>query len=806
MRPLRWMLVGALSVPACFDEPRPATDAGVDAPVTDAGADPVDTVTPATDTGLPSIDRVSPLPDVTPPPPDAPLPADLPALLDAPDDAARDASVGPCTRDEDCADPLAPQCDLSRGRCVGCLPSADRCPPAQHCDGETNLCVPGCRSDEGCAVDGGARRCDTARHTCVECSDDGQCPANTLCTLGACVPGCNNARGCPSGQTCCDGTCHDITQDPAHCAMCGRGCSYRNAAPRCEFGTCAMGACNEPYADCDRATTNGCEVNTRTDPAHCGACNSRCEVGINATAASCVAGRCGLVCAENFADCDGDPRNGCEVDLRTDVRACGRCGVLCASAPDAPTITCAAGRCGYVCAAGRGDCDGERDNGCEVNTRTTVAHCGACGNACRSGPRSRPTCTAGRCVLQCDGGWGDCDGDPVNGCETELAGSVPHCGACGRACVIPGGTAACVAGQCTVAACGTVFRDCDRVSSNGCEADLRADAAHCGACDNRCAPAPNARPVCRDSACATECLTGFGDCDGSPTNGCERDLRTNATSCGACGRACSLPRATPSCVAGQCAVAACSAGYGDCDGIPSNGCETNLATSAANCGACGRRGVELCDGVDNDCDGVADEACPAGLTNLDTVTHTSATFGSRVGTAFDLNCPAGTVARGMSGRVSSYVTQIALQCATPRVVEDRASSPFRYTVALAAAATVGPAGVATGTLWSFSCPGNSVIGRIDGRVSGSVIYQVSFDCFDLAVEGAPSTGFTVSRAAAVSSSPLFGPSSGTAFTYDCPTSPGVSVLRGVFGTYYPLRVFYVSSLAARCVQPVVSVR
>jgi hypothetical protein len=259
-------------------------------------------------------------------------------------------------------------------------------------------------------------------------------------------------------------------------------------------------------------------------------------------------------------------------------------------------------------------------------------------------------------------------------------------------------------------------------------------------------------------------------------------------------------------VAGQCAVAACDAGYGDCDGAPTNGCETNLATSAANCGACGRRGVEVCDGVDNDCDGVADEACPAGLTNLDTVTHTSGTFGSRVGTAFDLNCPAGTVARGMSGRVSSYVTQIALQCATPRVVEDRATRPFRYTVALDPAASVGPAGVATGTLWSFSCPGNSVIGRIDGRVSGSVIYQVSFDCFDLAVEGAPSTGFTVSRAAAVSSSPLFGPSSGTAFTYDCPTSPGVSVLRGLFGTFYTLRFVYVTSLAARCVQPVVSVR
>jgi len=40
------------------------------------------------------------------------------------------------------------------------------------------------------------------------------------------------------------------------------------------------------------------------------------------------------------------------------------------------------------------------------------------------------------------------------------------------------------------------------------------------------------------------------------------------------------------CASGACTFT-CNGGFGDCDGTASNGCETNLATSTANCGACG---------------------------------------------------------------------------------------------------------------------------------------------------------------------------------------------------------------------------
>jgi hypothetical protein len=57
------------------------------------------------------------------------------------------------------------------------------------------------------------------------------------------------------------------------------------------------------------------------------------------------------------------------------------------------------------------------------------------------------------------------------------------------------------------------------------------------------------------------CAEGTGDCDGLPTNGCEADTRTSATHCGACGVACAAPEhGAARCTAGRCEVT-CDAGH-----------------------------------------------------------------------------------------------------------------------------------------------------------------------------------------------------------------------------------------------------
>ncbi len=57
-------------------------------------------------------------------------------------------------------------------------------------------------------------------------------------------------------------------------------------------------ACDPGFADCDRVASNGCEVDTRTDNANCGACGTGCAAG-----QVCSGGVCGATCAAPLATC-----------------------------------------------------------------------------------------------------------------------------------------------------------------------------------------------------------------------------------------------------------------------------------------------------------------------------------------------------------------------------------------------------------------------------------------------------------------------------------------------------------------------
>jgi hypothetical protein len=279
------------------------------------------------------------------------------------------------------------------------------------------------------------------------------------------------------------------------------------------------------------------------------------------------------------------------VNLATDAANCGACGNRCPTPANA-SASCVGGACGGVCAPGFGDCNANLGDGCETNTATSVTSCGGCGRACAPA-NAAGSCAAGVCgILRCNPGFGDCDGNPSNGCETDLNTAVANCGRCGGACSLSNATAACSAGACTVAACNTGYGNCDGNAANGCETALSSTPAHCGACGAACSAA-NGTPACRAGTCAIACTVGFGNCDGDArTNGCEAGLATT-TNCGACGAACSYANAAPRCISltggpVSCQMGACAAGYADCDASATTGCEVNTATDSENCGMCGR--------------------------------------------------------------------------------------------------------------------------------------------------------------------------------------------------------------------------
>ncbi|MBL8682848.1 MAG: hypothetical protein JNK05_27025 [Myxococcales bacterium] len=137
---------------------------------------------------------------------------------------------------------------------------------------------------------------------------------------------------------------------------------------------------------------------------------------------------------------------------------------------------------------------------------------------------------------------------------------------------------------------------------------ISADPSNCGACGNRCRSGSNGTPFCDDGRCAINCAASFADCDRDPANGCEVDTRTSALHCGRCNNACTISNATAACVAGACAVGACAMGFGDCDSMATNGCETMVNTTS-NCGMCGRS----CSGATPVCDARAG-ACSSGCT------------------------------------------------------------------------------------------------------------------------------------------------------------------------------------------------
>jgi hypothetical protein len=326
---------------------------------------------------------------------------------------------------------------------------------------------------------------------------------------------------------------------------CATPCANSHGSADCSAGQCQI-SCAIGFADCDGKPDNGCETATSSELMSCGACNLACTTAFGAT--QCSEGICTPSCMPGKSgDCDNLAQNGCETNLMTDPAACGSCGTSCTNAHG--STNCVSGACTPVCATDYADCDGNPVNGCETDIATDAANCGGCGMTCDT---AFQVCAKKQCqVSMCPQGSGDCDTNQAD-CETNLTNSISDCGFCNNTCTVANGTPRCTSGACAIASCNAGHADCDAAAANGCEVTLATNLANCGSCGAACTNA-HGSTSCSSSACAPTCSSGWGSCDGNARNGCETALNT-LTNCGSCGNVCpnSMAGASAVCNSGVC--------------------------------------------------------------------------------------------------------------------------------------------------------------------------------------------------------------------------------------------------------------
>jgi hypothetical protein len=382
---------------------------------------------------------------------------------------------------------------------VGCGGGPDTLPPT-----ETFTCDPACPAGQKCTalgcelpdggilvrdlsvtLDGGGPcpvACQGATPyckgmACVVCLVDANCPTGQICrsvgSVTACIPGCNDDARCGTTDggapmKCCGGQCVNSGTDPLNCGACATACSSAHAGASCSGGICVAGKCAAGWADCNMDPKDGCETKLDYDPMNCGGCGMPCKfanaiAGCGPSPAPGTSGCYIQACAFGFDDCNGMPGDGCETSTLSDVKNCGGCGMLCGALPNA-MVGCVNAVCGLIgCKQGWFDCDGLAKNGCETAVKNDRNNCGKCGAACGQGQvcinggctcancqfnNAKSKCVNNMCVFdQCVDGFGDCNNNVNDGCESDLSGDKNNCGACGNAC--DQNTPYCYAGKCT---------------------------------------------------------------------------------------------------------------------------------------------------------------------------------------------------------------------------------------------------------------------------------------------------------------------------------------------------------------------
>ncbi len=331
-------------------------------------------------------------------------------------------------------DPCMTDLECETGLCFGLQGQASVC---------KRKCTAGCTKQEVCTqIDLNRYGCVPAREgLCKACQTNADCPyaADICISVGGvkvCGRDCSFDNACPESYHCIPGKTAEGSEVAAQCqpnsGTCGCTALSVGQHITCEntndAGTCLGSSTCEltGYSACTALVPSVEVCNGKDDN-----CNSKvdedlgetsCGVGeckrtfancVNGLPQTCVPGTPAIdICNEKDDNCDGVIDDGID---KNSLQFCGTCTNSCTAANGTPK--CSSGTCSVdSCTAPFKDCDAVYSNGCEVNTNTSLLHCGGCAKPCAAA-NATPLCSTGVCTFTCLPGFGDVDKLASNGCE-----------------------------------------------------------------------------------------------------------------------------------------------------------------------------------------------------------------------------------------------------------------------------------------------------------------------------------------------------------------------------------------------------
>ncbi len=297
------------------------------------------------------------------------------------------------------------------------------------------------------------------------------------------------------------------TCEPDHYDINGKpedGCEY-HCAPKLK----GVDICDGEDNDCDGEIDNAPPDDV---------CPMKDKAGKHVVSTACIEKEGEKVCiiAEcepNYWDNDGSYDNGCEAECQKSNN-----GV-------------------EICDGADNDCNGKTD---ELNPNTM------CPTVLNS---NEAKCENGKCEYVCNYGFGNCNNDWNDGCETDVKNNIDHCGKCNNPCAPANAIGMCSEMLCSIVSCKTNYYDINKKVEDGCEYQcISTGQEKCDAQDN--------------------------DCDGQTDNGdirilCPTDIHT-----------------TFICESGSCKITNCSSGWFDINNNPVDGCECQAVSTIKEGDSC----------------------------------------------------------------------------------------------------------------------------------------------------------------------------------------------------------------------------